>query len=191
MRLFSPLPSLLLSALLLAGCPVEEEIDLTFRNVGGDTLFLEAGASSGVRLALEVQVGDAWVPISESLSTLCTARCGVQGLVQCAEAESEQMVVYALQSLNLVTRHVEGEWWMVDPERGCAKPAPMRSQLQAIVCHDDEAVDSTTGLPLPVPNSSGLLGAMGGAHLVDPLCEALPFDLRQASASRLDVRGER
>lgn len=171
------------------------EMDLTLRNVGGDVLFIEAGDSSGVRIDLEVQVDDSWVPISDSLGALCTARCSargeVPGEVPCAQAEAEQKVVYALQSLNSVTRHLEAEWWMVDPERDCAKPAPMKAELQAIVCHDNEAIDSTTGSPLPEPNGSGLMGSTGGVHLAEPFCEALPFDLLQASATRFDVRAER
>jgi hypothetical protein len=190
-RFSTPTSSVVLAALLLPGCVMVEEMDLTLRNVGGDVLFLEAGASSGVRIDLEVQVDDRWVPISDSLAALCTARCSVPGEVQCAQSEAEQPVVYALQSLNLVTRHLAAEWWMIDPERDCAKPAPMRGELQAIVCHDNEAMDSTTGSPLLEPNSSGLLGLTGGARLAEPFCEALSFDLRQSSATKFDVRAER
>ncbi len=184
-RSFLLVPVSLVVGALISGCAREVTFDLTFRNGTTDVLYLAAGEGSGVIVDVEAQVGDGWVPVAPSLGLLCAPRCGSAGAVECVEPVADLPVVHALRPVQGVMRHLAGEWWYLDEDAGCVRPAPMQADLRAWICWDNEALDATTGEPLPEPRYSGVLGRVGGAELPEPVCAALPFDLRQARAKSL------
>ena len=173
---------------VLAGCVSSQEMDLTFLNSSGRMLYLEAGLNGGVHVQLEVLMDERWVPIERSLGLMCVAPCG-GGAAECAPVVPDLPVVHGLRPNSSVTRHLEGDWWYLDEAADCARPAPMKKDLQAVVCFDDVAIDESTGQPFEEPPSSGVLGTEGGAHLRGPECEGFGFHLRQATASTLLVPG--
>lgn len=182
MRSFPLFPVCLAFGALLSGCVREVTFDLMFRNGTSDVLYLAAWEGSGVIVDVEAQAGDDWVPIVPSLGLLCAPRCGGPGVIECVEPVADLPVVHALWPVQGVMRQLSGEWWYLDEDAGCARPAPMEGDLRAWICWDNEALDATTGEPLPEPRDSGVLGRAGGAELPEPVCAVLPFDLRQARA---------
>ncbi|MCO4771853.1 MAG: hypothetical protein KDA24_17610 [Deltaproteobacteria bacterium] len=172
-------------SIVVSGCPSVEEFDLTFRNGTRAVAYMEAGDSAGVAVRIDALVDDQWLFVSPWLESLCVERCAAPGQVACAEGAADLPVAHVLMRTQGVTRHLEGEWWYVDPQRGCAKEAVMTWDLRATVCWDDIAVDASSGELLPEPTSSGVIGGVAGVELPDPVCIALPFDLRQARAKTL------
>ncbi len=169
----------LLSAAALAGCSsiADAPFDIVVTNAGGETVYVNAGESSGVLVGLAEEIDGQWTPLSTSLAALCAPRCSDPpgfGAIVCADIAAELLVPHALLPGDSASRSYDGELWYLTP-RGCARRAPGVGPFRGSVCHDTVALDSN-GEEIDEPTTSGPVGSFEDeVFLPNPTCEDIDF----------------
>ncbi|MCP4870329.1 MAG: hypothetical protein GY898_16620 [Proteobacteria bacterium] len=175
-----------LVAVALAGCTAPA-FEIIVSNTGEETTYVEAGEGSGMTLRIEEEIDGSWRSLASSRSALCAPRCGAPGAVVCAAMAAELNVVHALLPGDSASRTYDSEWWWLDPSANCIRQTALAGPARATVCHGPEAEFSNLA-PWEEPVVSGPIGASeGGADVIDPVCEALSFDLAVTTRVNLEL----
>jgi len=173
------------AVLLAAGCSAPP-FEITVTNTGDVATYVSAGEGSGLLLLVEEEIGGTWRPLASSKAALCAPQCGLPGAVVCAASAAELNVAHALLPGDSASRAYDTTWWWLDPAGACIRSTALTGPARATVCHGAAAQDAD-GVALDEPASSGVVGAGGGADVVDPVCEALPFDLSEGTAVEVEI----
>mgnify|MGYP000374136777 CR=1 FL=1 len=172
-------PLALALALPLVGCTAvtDSPFDLLVTNGGTETVYVQAGESSGVLVGISEQIDGEWVRLATSLSGLCAPRCSDPpgfGAIACADAAAEFLIPHALLPGDSASRSYDGELWYLAP-RGCARKAPGVGPFRGNVCHDRVALDQN-GEEIDEPAASGPVGSFDEeVFLPAPVCEEIEF----------------
>lgn len=134
---------------------------------------------------LETRVDGDWLEVTESQASLCRPECGVPGSYQCLSSPAVyQPRAFALMPGESYPIEMDGDGWVIDPDRGCVRPVSHGGPISVEVCHAG-AVEDPGGVAIDEPDTGGMLE--GDAELVDAVCTDQQAEIVGDEEVALDV----